>query len=126
MIDRERQIAYWRAGAAEDWAVSLELLSHKRVRHSLFFAHLALEKALKGHVCRVTNNLAPRTHNLVRLAEAAGLELSPEQVDVLADMNEFNLEGRYPVQAIPAPTVQQAREYVKRSEEVLTWLTRQL
>ena len=55
----------------------------------------------------------------MRLAEAAGLELSSKRLDILADMNEFNLEGRYPVQAIPAPTVQQAREYVKRSEEVL-------
>jgi HEPN domain-containing protein len=41
----------------------------------LFFAHLALEKLLKAHVCRATRDLAPRVHALLRLAERAGLML---------------------------------------------------
>ena len=52
MIDVEKQVAYWRASAAEDWQVTEELVSLGRTRHSLFFAHLALEKLLKAHVCR--------------------------------------------------------------------------
>ncbi|MFQ6100877.1 MAG: hypothetical protein ACE5OS_06530 [Anaerolineae bacterium] len=43
MIDIEKQIAYWQAGATEDWEIAQELISNKRVRHSLFFAHLTLE-----------------------------------------------------------------------------------
>jgi len=54
MFDVEKQIAYWRGGAEEDMAVARELIAGKRVRHGLFFAHLALEKALKAIVCRVT------------------------------------------------------------------------
>jgi hypothetical protein len=30
-----------------------------RTRHGLFFAHLALEKTLKAHVCRATNENWP-------------------------------------------------------------------
>ena len=81
---------------------------------------------LKAHVCRRIRDLAPRVHNLVRLAEAAGLRLDSEQLDLLADMNEFNLEGRYPEQMIPAPTLEQATECVTRAEEVMRWLTKQL
>jgi HEPN domain-containing protein len=123
MIDIEKQVAYWRDGAREDWAVAQELVDGGRIRHGLFFAHLALEKALKAHVCRQTRDLAPRIHNLVRLAELAGLNLTQEQVDVLAEMNAFNIEGRYPESLTPPPTLAQARTYLTRAEEVFRWLT---
>ena len=46
-MDIIRQIEYWRLGASEDWEVAVELISSRRTRHGLFFAHLALEKLLK-------------------------------------------------------------------------------
>jgi HEPN domain-containing protein len=117
MIDIEKQVAYWRGGALEDWQVATELTRRKRLRHGLFFAHLALEKALKAHVCRRTQGLAPRMHNLVRLAEMAELQLDDKQIDVLAEMNVFNLEGRYPEMLTPEPTVEEARRYIRRAKE---------
>jgi len=42
MIDVEKQIAYWRAGAEEDWEVAVDLVESGKARHGLFFAHLAL------------------------------------------------------------------------------------
>lgn len=38
MIDTEKQVAYWRAGAVEDWGVAQELLESRKIRHALFFA----------------------------------------------------------------------------------------
>jgi len=73
MIDINKQINFWRSGGEEDLAVARDLVNRNRIRHGLFFAHLALEKALKAHVCRVTQDIAPRLHNLVRLAELAEL-----------------------------------------------------
>lgn len=92
MVDIPRQVAAWRKGAEEDWPVACELVERGRLRHGLFFAHLAIEKLLKAHVCRRTEDLAPRIHNLVRLAEQAGLRPSAEQLDVLAEMNQFHDE----------------------------------
>lgn len=43
MIDIHKQIAYWRNTATEDWLVAQELMDSGRLRHGLFFAHLALE-----------------------------------------------------------------------------------
>lgn len=99
-----------------------ELIERDKIRHGLFFAHLALEKTLKANVCRATGELAPKTHNLVRLAEKAGLELSEEQIDLLADANEFNTEGRYPEMLMPAPTRMEADQYMARIAEVLRCL----
>jgi HEPN domain-containing protein len=41
----------------------------------VFFAQLALGKALKAHICSHTLDLPPRIHNLVRLAELSGIEI---------------------------------------------------
>jgi len=98
------------------------LLAHGRIRHGLFFAHLALEKALKAHFCRATNELAPPIHNLVRLAEGAGLILTPEQRDLLAEVNSFNIEGRYPELFLPLPSASEAEAYLTRIGELLECL----
>jgi len=122
MIDLNKQIQHWRSGSYEDWAVALELIGRDKIRHGLFIAHLALEKALKAHVCRHTGGLAPRVHNLVRLAEIAGLRLSEEQIDLLADVNEFTIEGRYPELLMPPPSRAEADDYMTRIAEVLKCL----
>ncbi len=126
MINIERQIAYWRGGAVEDWEVAQELIDSGRIRHGLFFAHLTLEKMLKAHVCRHTQDLAPRIHNLVRLAELAALPLSEAHIDILAEMNAFNIEGRYPDTLMPLLSQGEARGYLRRAEEVYQWLMNQL
>ena len=108
MVDIALQIAHWREGALEEWQVATELLEKGRVRHGLFFAHLALEKALKAHVCRHTGDLAPRTHNLVRLAEVAAVKPTTAHLQLLSILNEFSEAGRYLDGRIPLPTPDQA------------------
>jgi HEPN domain-containing protein len=122
MIDPDKQIAYWRQGAEEDRTVARELLDRGHTRHALFLSHLALEKALKAHACKATRDLAPRIHNLTRLAEFTGLDVPANYGDVLADMNAFNIEGRYPDLLVPPPSVTEAQLYANRAEEVLEWL----
>ena len=126
MIDINKQIEFWRKSATEDWEVASDLVNKNRVRHGLFFAHLALEKVLKAHVCKVTQDLAPRLHNLVRLSEIADLNPNSGQLDVLAEMNAFNIEGRYPDTLSPPPNKKQASEYIAKSKKVFQWLIDQL
>jgi len=126
MVDIQKQIEHWQKGAVEDWEVAQDLLRQKRVRHGLFFAHLTLEKLLKAYVCRHTQDLAPRIHNLSRLSELTGLSLTQSQKDILADMNAFNLEGRYPELLTPPPSLEEAQTYNLRAKEVVEWLISQL
>ena len=126
MIDINKQIIFWRDGASEDLEVSRELISNKRVRQGLFFLHLSLEKLIKALVCKQTNDIAPRTHNLTRLSEAALLHLDQNYMDILAELNAFNIEGRYPDSNIIPVSQAEAFDYLKRADEVFKWLMSQL
>ena len=126
MIDIQKQIAYWQNGAIEEWDLAQDLVKRNKTRHGLFFAHLALEKLLKAHVCRQTQDLPPRIHNLTWLAELAALSLNQTQVDILAEMNVFNLEGRYPDLSMAPLLKKEAKSYLRRAEEIYQWLMNQL
>ncbi len=125
MVDIGKQIDYWRTGSGEDWEVACELVDAGHARHGLFFAHLALEKMLKAHVCRETNNLAPKIHNLVRLAELGNLPITTEQRTFLGFFNQYQIEGRYPDQLPPSPDRDAAKKHLKQAQEILKWLTHQ-
>ena len=122
MIDIGKQIAHWRNSAVEDWNVAQDLVSRGKIRHGLFFAHLALEKTIKAHVCKATGELASKIHNLVRLSQIAGLSLSEDQIDLLAEVSEFNIEGRYPEMLLPPPSREEADGYMIKINEVLQCL----
>lgn len=73
MVNIDKHILHWQNGAKEDLEVAKQLLASDKIRHGLFFLHLAMEKIIKAHICRNTNDIAPRLHNLVRLAELSGI-----------------------------------------------------
>jgi HEPN domain-containing protein len=126
MVNIEKQIEYWRAGAAEEWALATELFSGGHTRHGLFFLHLTLEKIIKAHVCKKIGDLAPKDHNLVRLIEKAMLPLSEEDRSFLSGMTRFNVEGRYPDSYEELPSVESVDKIKKESERIYKWLLDQL
>jgi HEPN domain-containing protein len=126
MLNIPKQIAYWRDSAEEDWAVAGELFEKRRTRHCLYMANMALEKTLKALVVRATAEVPPKTHNLTRLAELAGLNPPDEVTETLIEMNAFNIEGRYPELVKSNPTLPEARDFLRRTEVVLAWLKQQL
>ncbi len=125
-INVPQQVEYWRAGSEEDFAAALSLFERGHVRHALFFAHLSLEKLLKAHVCLASGQVAPRMHNLVLLSQRCGLTLDDSRREFLADMDRFNLSGRYPDAATPAVSKKEAEDILSQTHEVLKWLTQQL
>jgi len=48
------------------------------------------------------------------------------QRDVLAEMNAFNIEGRYPGSMVPPPDRVESERYMKSAEEVFQWLIQKL
>jgi len=125
MVDIAKQIAFWRDGAKEDWDVARQLVDTGRTRHGLFFAHLAFEKILKAIVCSQSQDLAPRLHNLSRLAELTALQLDARKTEILAELNAFHIEGRYPESLTKPPTKEEALTYMDGAEGVFQWLMNQ-
>jgi len=96
-MNKEDHVQYWIITAAKDWEVVQDLLQSGQYIYALFFAHLALEKLLKGHwVNDNEGNYPPRTHSLVRIAEGIDQKFDEETLAFLERMNDFQLEGRYP------------------------------
>ncbi|MHC5053128.1 MAG: HEPN domain-containing protein [Planctomycetota bacterium] len=126
MVDVERQSDYWRSAADEDIAAAESLAEKGHLRHALFFAHLSIEKMLKALVVKVTGDLAPRTHDLLRLAERAGVSVSPERREFLAHLQRYCVEGRFPETMPVAPSHDEVRAGLTEARETLEWLSLQL
>lgn len=85
----------WKKGAFDALDSSNKLYEFKKYDHSLFMLHLAIEKALKAVHIKLKNEAAPYTHNLVRLAEKAGIEVDEQAQKDLVEISGFNVAGRY-------------------------------
>ena len=125
-MDVGKQVDYWKTGSNEDFAAAKSLLEKGHFRHSLFLAHLAVEKMLKAHVVRQTNDMPPRIHNLVRLAEMAALELEPAHDRFLREFNVYQLEGRYPDSEQVWLDLGAAKKEISTAGDMLAWLSKQL
>jgi HEPN domain-containing protein len=123
MVNAAKHVQYWRTGAEEDVAAAGTLLEKGHLRHALFFAHLAVEKMLKAHVVKATGQVPPKIHDLLRLAELAGLSLSTARREFLADIQEHCLEGRYPEKWPPEPSRPEAETAMRETREALKWLS---
>jgi len=125
-VDIEKQIAHWRKGADEAWETAVDMINKdRRIQFGLFFVHLALEKIVKAHIWRIKQKMPPHIHNLTRLAEIAELPVDIENKKVLAEVNEFNIEGRYSdLLGLPI-SLKDARGYLRRAKGTFEWLKKQ-
>ncbi len=117
MTNIPKQIEYWVRTADEDFEVGSNLIKAGKTRHGLFFVHLAMEKMLKACVCKNQSKTPPKIHNLLSLADGAGIELDDEQKNLLTEVNQFNLEGRYPLDFVNTLDKRSAIELMSRAQE---------
>ncbi len=93
----KEQIEYWKKASELDLVSAEDIFqSGKNFHYSLFIAHLSIEKLLKALVIDRTRELPPKTHNLLRLASLAKLELDEFQIGFLEELNQFQMQTRYP------------------------------
>jgi len=121
-MDARKHVDHWRSGADEAIDVARALADGGRLRYALFFAHLAIEKILKAEFTRHTGDVAPKTHHLMRLAEAAGVPCDEDMRRFLLSFNVYQIEGRYgdPDGSIMEESV--SRADLERALEVFAWL----
>jgi len=96
MKNLEGEIKYWLTSAEHDLKTAESLFKSKHYDWCLFLAHLVIEKTFKAFYVRDNKAFPPKIHKLDFLASKTKLELNPEIVDFLKEVNEFNLEARYP------------------------------
>lgn len=78
---------------------------------------------------RDTGESPPWIHNLIRLAENTTLNLSGEQKELLAEINQFNVETRYPDYKnsfYKLCTKEFTEEYFTKIKDLYQWLLSQM
>ncbi len=91
----EDLIKYWKDSALDSLDTAKTLFIPGKYHHCLFFLHLAIEKMLKAVFVKLKNETPSATHDLVRLAETAGLPTTETRKLELAEISSFNVSARY-------------------------------
>jgi HEPN domain-containing protein len=95
-MTQEEQINYWITIAENDLPVAEILFNNGHYVWCLFIGHLILEKILKAHYVKDTGPTPPKIHDLVKLADKTKLALTGSHKLFLDEINDFQLEARYP------------------------------
>lgn len=122
MDDVSRQ---WADRARYDLETADAMFKAERHLYVLFCCQQAVEKALKAVIVGQTGELPPRVHNLLRLAEAAGIESNCEDVRFLGELSSYYIQSRYPEEVRPtgeSVTETLAREVLDKTEQTVTWI----
>jgi HEPN domain-containing protein len=125
----EKHVEYWLAQSDNDLPVAESMLENGYYTWSLFIGHLVLEKIFKAIYVREHRKIAPRIHDLVKLAKSISLNLSDEQVVLLSEVSDFNMEGRYPDEKNQFAfkcNREFATDYLRRIKEMRSWLKKQI
>ena len=115
----------WVEQAQYDLDTAKAMLESERFLYVLFCCQQAVEKALKALVVKRTSDFPPRVHNLIHLAETAGVELQEGQSEFLGDLTAFYVRSRYPEQIKklgPTITSDFANQTLKKTETMIQWL----
>lgn len=97
METKNKHIDFWLTQADYDWTAVETLFNGNKYLHSLFFAHLVIEKIYKAiWIKNNDSNIPPKTHNLIYILSFTPIELNEEKSEFLLHLNRFQLEGRYP------------------------------
>lgn len=94
-MDQKNILRYWIDSADNDFKAMSHLFEKGDYSWALFVGHLVIEKLLKAFYTQNVDTAPPFLHDLVRLAESAGLELTENQKDLLDTISTFNLRARY-------------------------------
>jgi len=115
----------WAEQARYDLDTARAMLDSGRHLYVLFCCQQAVEGVIAGR----SGQCPPRLHNLLKLAEHAGIELDQGQVVVLEDLSRFYVQSRYP-EDLPAVARgvddERGRQVLNQTEDVLQWLSSML
>jgi HEPN domain-containing protein len=81
---------------------------------------------MKAHVVKQSSELAPRSHNLINLAEKANLSFIEDDEIFLGILMKYQLQGRYPDYNPAIPDKLIVFYYLDKTEKLLQWLKEKL
>ena len=124
-LDTDKLINFWIVGSNDDYDTMITMYESRRYSWTLFIGHLMIEKLLKAYYIKEKQEHPPFIHNLLRLAEKAGLQLSDEKKEQLVTITAFNINARYDDYKMSFQkrcTPDYTKEWVTNLKELRLWI----
>ena len=102
------------------------MLDAGRYLYVLFCCQQSAEKMLKAAIARRKQEHPPRVHRLIRPAEAAQIEVSQQQADLLRELSAYYIQSRYPEEVSDLASQvrpEEAKRILDQTEGFVQWLT---
>ncbi len=128
-INVEKIVNHWKNTSDEDFNTMISLYDSKTYHWSLFMGHISTEKLLKAYFVKTKKKHAPPIHNLYRIAELSGLEITDLHADWLDTITSFNLNARYDDfkrDFYKQCTQDFAKIWIERINELRKWINQKL
>ncbi len=118
----------WLKQADYDMDTSDAMYNSGRYFYAVFMSHLSIEKALKGLYCKMSDEVPPKTHNLLYLLNKSGRKPEQRLEKFIIKLNTASVAIRYPdelekIQA--AYTKEVTKNIIAESKELLKWVRTQ-
>lgn len=118
---------YWIESSDEDYDTMMYMKKGKKNTWSLFMGQMVIEKLLKALYAKKNKSAphAPKSHDLLYLAEKMKIELTQEQKILLDAISDFNMNARYDdykKEFYAKCTDEYTAKQIENIEEVRTWL----
>jgi HEPN domain-containing protein len=126
MINKGRQIEYWRSSSENDIDTASILVESGKYLEGMFFCHLCIEKILKALTVKQTEIISPKSHDLFYLADLAKIEITEPQSDFMQILMKYQLEGRYPEYHPKVPSPDRINEYLHQTKNLLQCFSKML
>lgn len=117
-----KEVKNWLEMVDYDIATARQMFKTGRYVYVIFMCHLAIEKMFKAAVCRQTNKIPPKTHDLIYLLNLGKIKLCDSSLDFVGIINNAGVVTRYPedlsklVSSYPKNI---AQGYLKKTLEII-------
>ena len=118
---------YWLTSANEDYDTMMYMKAGKKNTWCLFMGQMVIEKLLKALYAKnnVSEPYAPKSHDLMYLAQKINLTVTETQKLYLNEITRFNLNSRYDDykrEFYNKCTDEYTEEQINKIKEVKQWL----
>ncbi len=115
----------WIERAKYDLDTATAMFDSGRYLYVVFCCQQAIEKTLKAIIVKNSGEFPPKIHNLLRLAELAGIVMEPQYTSFIGELSGYYVQTRYPeeIEMLSRDMdMDTAREIVIKTQETMQWL----
>jgi len=129
-MTEDKIVRNWIERASYDLETAKSMLEAERYLYVGFFCQQAIEKLLKAKIAQFGTG-PPYIHNLIRLAEIAGIfnDLTEQRKDILGELTIHAVQSRYgdfegDISEVLNPI--EAEDLLEKTKELFEWLRAKL